>query len=409
MRFGTLLLATGILSGCGDFLSVTNPSDLVEEDINNQALIDALANTAEGAVSMAYDSAVVWGELPADGIMAVSTRTDMLRIDRGDFDGLNENYEAIYNGLSAARWTTSFAVEQLRSMVPDPDGDLRVARSYVWDAVARITLADLFEEVTFDGQAPITPVAVYEGALGVLDKAITILGGGSDKNFLAAALATKARVARSLYFETGQASWLTQAGTLADQALAAAPDFRVDIRYQLPGRGNLVYRQLSVQLDHTTMGVAYVDRTDPASGKRDPRVVHSELKGFGNSGDPYYFQQKYKGDNDDVPISRWQEARLIRAESRLVSGDLPGAVSDLNAVRAAAGLPDFASNNADEIKQQLIYERATEFWLELRRWADMRYYGIVPDRWTEANKARGVNRRWPISQRERGANPNVPG
>ena len=39
-------------------------------------------------------------------------------------------------------------------------------------------------------------------------------------------------------------------------------------------------------------------------------------------------------------------------------------------------------------------------WLELRRWPDMRYYGIVPHRWFETNAAMGLQLRWPPSPEE---------
>jgi hypothetical protein len=81
-------------------------------------------------------------------------------------------------------------------------------------------------------------------------------------------------------------------------------------------------------------------------------------------------------------------------------------VQQINLVRQAAGLTDFASTDANAIRQQLIYERRTEFWLELRGWQDHRYYNVVPDMWSDAAEQKGLDRRLPISRRERDSNPN---
>ena len=70
-------------------------------------------------------------------------------------------------------------------------------------------------------------------------------------------------------------------------------------------------------------------------------------------------------------------------------------------VRADAGLSVFSSTDQAAILTQLKYERSAELWYEGRRWQDMRYYEIIPDRWAQVNKTKGIHRRWPVSQREK--------
>jgi hypothetical protein len=147
---------------------------------------------------------------------------------------------------------------------------------------------------------------------------------------------------------------------------------------------------------------------DPASGERDPRVQHTEQHGVGTrGGTPIYWQTKYPALASDIPVSRWQEPVLILAEYHALNGNLDRAVERINEVRQAAELPAFSSSDAGEIMEQLRYERKAEFWLEMRRWQDMRYYDIVPDSWTAVAKQEGVDRRFPISIRECTANTNV--
>jgi hypothetical protein len=98
---------------------------------------------------------------------------------------------------------------------------------------------------------------------------------------------------------------------------------------------------------------------------------------------------------------------LIIAENSLRTGDLVGAVSQINLVREAANLPPFSSTDPLAIRAQIIYERKAEFWLEGRDFQDLRNYGTIPDNWNSVARALGVNRRFPISDRELITNPNV--
>ena len=92
---------------------------------------------------------------------------------------------------------------------------------------------------------------------------------------------------------------------------------------------------------------------------------------------------------------------MIIAEYAAMTNDLTTAVSMINEVRADDGLAVFSSTDQAEVITQLKYERSVELWYEGRRWQDMRYYEIIPDRWAQVNKTKGIHRRWPVSQREK--------
>lgn len=393
------------VAGCDGLFDVDNPTDILEEDLANPELLETLANSAEGVVADVYDQIVITGGLPGDGVINASTNQADLRLDRGLLEGFNEGAEGLYNNLSAARWTASEVTRRLVEQVDNPQSDLRVARAKYWDAVARMALADIFEEVPFDGGAPQTPAAVYEGAISLLEAAVQGAQGSSPE-YVAAAEATMARAYRSLYFERGRdQSLFDQAALHARRALETKPDFITYARFQTPGSSNNVFRSLS-EIRQVTMASDYADLTDPASGMEDPRIQHGPQQGTGVVGDAIYPQLKYDNASADIPVSRWQEAQLILAEHALLTGDVAGAVARINAVRAAAGLPAFTSSSASTVREQLLYERKAEFWLEARRWPDMRYYEIIDDRWFPEAKQAGLDRRLPVSLRERLANPN---
>ena len=409
MRPTTLALAAALaLGACGDLFEVDNPVDILEEDLQDPAVLDALSNSAEGAVSRAYDLAVQYGELPGDGAIHVSTNQGNLALDRGILAEFNERAEDTYNELAAARWAATEVTRRLEELVDDPTSNAAVARSYFWDAVARITLADLYEEVPFDGGPPNPPVAVYEMAIDLLQNAANIAQAAEEEDLAAASWGTIARAYRSIHFERdGDLSAFQQAAEAARRSLEIAPRFRMDLRFAVPGSGNGLFGAWQAEVQYDVMDPEYANRLDPVSGTRDPRIQHSDFSGLISTfGDSIFTQLKYDDRSSDIRASSWQESALILAEYNLLTGDLAQAASYLNMVRTAAGLPDFTATTEAEVRDQLLYERSTEFWLELRRWQDMRYYGIIPERWSPAMQQAGVERRFPVSLRERLSNPN---
>lgn len=402
-----LILASSLLAGCGDLFTVENPTNLTDEDLNNPALFDALGNTPEGEFSDGYDLAVIAVALVSDEGFHVTTQTDALNLMAGVMDGWNLRYEDLYNRLSAARWIAADVIERLEGLVSQPGSDIRVAQGYFWEAMARIVLADLFEAVTFDGGPPVSPAAVYESAIQRLETAANIARAAQSPNLEAAAYGAIARAYRSLYFENGRdMAAFERASEYAEQALAVKPDYHVDVHYQQPGNANSIIGRFN-EGPWDALDPRYANLVDPVSGTLDPRIQHGPRVTAAVDGRDVYLQLKYPDRNADIPISRWQDARLILAEYHLVAGSLADAVANINEVRRSVSLVDFESDDESEIFEQLQYERIAEFWLEARRWQDMRYWGIIPPDWAPEQKAKGVDRRWPISDAERASNPNL--
>jgi starch-binding outer membrane protein, SusD/RagB family len=75
--------------------------------------------------------------------------------------------------------------------------------------------------------------------------------------------------------------------------------------------------------------------------------------------------------SDPSFVIRTAELYLIRAEARAQQNNLPGALSDLNAVRDRAGLAPSAAVSQGEILLAIENERRIEFALEPHRWFDL--------------------------------------
>ena len=73
------------------------------------------------------------------------------------------------------------------------------------------------------------------------------------------------------------------------------------------------------------------------------------------------------------PLIRNEELLLLRAEAYIMQSDYANAQTDINTVRAAAGLAD-VTITADNAVDQLLQERFYSLFLEGHRWNDMRRY-----------------------------------
>ncbi len=406
LRLGVLSFTVLIAAGCGDLFTVDNPGSLTIADLEEPDLVPALAATPEGVVCDAWDGIVAANALQSDDVTFISSFTFTELHMWGHMEGFNTVQNGAWNSLSSARWIAEEAVRRLQASNP---ADTTIVRGIFWEAFARIGLADHFKEVPFNGEPPVAPDVVLEQTLSTLDQ----VAQASNPDLRAAALATKARVHRALYFERGRdMGQMTAAMTAAEAALAAKPDFYFACRYQQPGSLNSLntYHQsiTGVIIDPRNVAIE-----DPASGMVDPRigtrVGPPELAAPPpHTGDVHRFF-KYPGLDADLPVSRWQEARLILAEAHLVSGNYQEAVNQINMVRAAWDLPPFMSMNTDEVYDQLIHERRLEFMVEGRRLQDHRYYDIKPWQWDEVTKQLGTNRRWPVSSEELAGNPYYQG
>lgn len=75
-------------------------------------------------------------------------------------------------------------------------------------------------------------------------------------------------------------------------------------------------------------------------------------------------------------VLRLAEQYLIRAEALVHTGDLPGAIEDINIIRSRAGLPGTTATTETEILQAISDERKFELFTEQgHRWFDLKRMG----------------------------------
>lgn len=434
---GTLALGLSLsVAGCDGIFDVENPGSLLDEDLASPGLLDALGNTAEGNITGTYSSLNTRSGLLNGEIFHPSTQLENIDAMRGNRLASNSAVEGHWRGLAQARWLADEMIERISVLVPNPDADMRVAKAHFFGGVARMAMADHYNVIVYGPEDGLRgPIDVIEDAITKFQAAANVAGAAGDANYEAAALGQVARAYRSLYFEelhlrgNDDPSLFAQAEMAALDALAADPDYEVALRFGAPGGSNDMAQLGGPFGGVNRMDESYLFVEDPVTGEWDPRLPHEEeirSEALGNTS----FNLKFATREDPLPLSRAAEAMLIIAEARLLDDDPEGAVDWINQVRAAArvrtsasdwapasrgwppvrplsDLPDFASTDEAEIYDQIRHERRAEFWMEMRRWQDMRYYEIMPYRWFDQNQDAGVHLRWPPSPEEISNNPNL--
>ncbi len=79
---------------------------------------------------------------------------------------------------------------------------------------------------------------------------------------------------------------------------------------------------------------------------------------------------------DNIPVIRVAEMYLNRAEARAEQGNLAGALSDLNTLRAARGLAEFTAGSPGAALTEILIERRRELAFEGHRFFDIKRRGL---------------------------------
>jgi len=145
--------------------------------------------------------------------------------------------------------------------------------------------------------------------------------------------------------------------------------------------------------------VFILPETGPSSSTANPVYLSNYLLNSFENGDlrkvdwvssikvsdtTYFYPSKYKIKTVGAPLTeylmmlRLGEQFLIRAEARVQQSNLSGAQSDLNAIRARAGLANTTANDRQSLLAAILRERRVELFTEWgHRWLDLKRTGTV--------------------------------
>jgi hypothetical protein len=163
-----------------------------------------------------------------------------------------------------------------------------------------------------------------------------------------------------------------------------------------------------------SLGVSLSNELANSFEPGDQRRIHW-VDSITVSGFTYYFAFKYKLSSSPelteyYMMLRLSEQYLIRAEARARTGDLSGAIGDLNIIRLKAGLFDFTAADLTSILDAIQKERRFELFSEWGyRWLDLKRTGTANEVLSDIKSPgwQETDTLYPIPQSERQNDPNL--
>ncbi len=408
-----LSLFVFFLGSCG-VMDVENPNSLTEEDISVPSSANGLKNGVLSALMTGTGWTYASISTVSDEIYWTGSYESYKTYDEGRiaFEE-NEITVAGYPEISQARYMSDVAISKLEEF--DSNGELDdrsiLVRTYIYAALTRITIADSYDNFVYsDGRETNPPIGegnmsqVYDQAIGMLDKAVSLSREIGNETYEMQALGVRARAkhAKGVWQKLNPKGEVPQdplvSGTGAsDDAEAAldlmSQDYKAQFNYNEPQLQNYLANQVNSR-GEITLSDPF---PDIETGEDDPRVVAIQ----DDFGDTDSYTENYS------PLT-WlsaREMRLIIAEEAVGTNDTE-ARSQINAVRSLDGLPDMEPG--DSFVEFIEHERRANLFLQGRRLNDMYRFGTESDNWLPGEDAlQTPGTLLPIPSNERLANPDA--
>jgi len=403
------VLAVSTLSGCNSVLDVEPPDRVPTEQLGDPATAGLQVASVVASFDCAFSQYVVTTGETSDELVNSNLRSaQAFEFDQRNVDPANENaalfecdqLNAIYEPLSMELTQAEETLGQLDdwSDAEVPDRASLVAKTLAYAGYGRILLGEAYCSAAINMSGELGWQEILSEAEDRLSQAMQAASDAGDEGLVNLTRVGRARVRRDLGDTTGA---ITDA-----QAVPEGFVYVAHSNSSSPRSMNQAYRAINQN---------YEESVDPRfrnlayQGVADPRV-QVENTGQLGSGRVYevWVQNKYPSLDTDIPMASWDEAQLILAE--LEGGQ--AAVDIINMFHQRAGLPDFQSQDPQEIHDHVIQERSRELFLEGQRFWDMRRFNVPydPPPGTSYPKGGvfGDMRCFPLPNAERYNNPNIP-
>ncbi|MDE2974435.1 MAG: hypothetical protein OXU64_06915 [Gemmatimonadota bacterium] len=429
------LAATAALATCG-LLDVSNPNDLVEEDIRKIEAAEAVVNGTLALVSSSVSQSWQPYLVASDELYWIGSRDAWLSLDKGFVDDpLNEFIDGPFPAMGQARWMSDLAIEILANHVEEAETDALktamahlLARANLYSGIIYTVVGEIQEDFAFSNKTEAgEPVgaanmyAVLDGAIERLSAAIAGFdrhGGDPGVTLNAMAVRARARHSRAIWDvvnpRASGSGLVNSAGAGADAAavIEAAggngADRLFNLTYSSASASNAMAEWINdrkenqIDLSVVTVNAANdingIALKDPIDDVEDPSVIKWLNQWKGGS----YLDKG--GIYPPLTLASTRMMHIILAENALAGGNESRFAEHINHIRAMDGLTAFSGQIPD--MDMLRHTRRVTVLLQGLRLADMYRWGIEDPKWqgsSDAVKCPGVM--LPVSNIERQANP----
>lgn len=404
-------LALVSLPGCDTLFDVDNPNNLVQEDLDNPAAAEALANGGLVTVTRGISYINTVYATAADELQWVGSRDAWNQLSAGNLtDPANEFLDAAYPYASEARWMAAEAVRKLEEF--DAAGDLGdptvLGRAYVYAGLIYASLADAFDDFVFSDRKTAEPPigetnmsGVYDQAIGFLDQALAIARSEGDSELETRALAVRARAkfGKAVWAKVNPAGTVNTASPLVNDGGANSDAAAVvglvgvtnDWRWQLKYSSATVVNDTGDWVNdrsEMSIGPAYVDYEDPEEQRFPESVIL--LDPIDQIPDPVadrtIFDEFIAGGRyPPLTAASAREMHLILAEAGLAQGDMDQFTLHVNHVRAMDDLTPYSGQV--DAQDLLDHERRVNLFMQLRRITDHYRFADPSPQWLPSSEA----------------------
>jgi hypothetical protein len=390
------------LAGCHNILDVQYPGQIPTSQINDPSLAPVLVRSVIGDFECAYSNYMSGSSVHSDEYETANSNVPLanwgertITADENDYAiGTCEGNFGMNLTLHTARFQAEDAAKKLNAWTDAqvPGRALLLAKTKIYGAYAYLLMGEGFCQVAFDGGAAQPPTAALALAETRFSEGIPLAQqAGTDSVAISILNLGRVGMART---KMDLKKW-SEAATFASQVDTGFTR-KVDRGKESNRRWNKLWR-LADQTGAYTVATAYRNMNDPRV-----QVVDAGHGAF-NSEVRLWVTKKYTDLNSPMRLASRIEADLIRAEALAQQNDVPGAMTILNARRAAVGLsPLSAATQADAINN-VIDERRKELSFEGgHRLNDLLRYKIA---WKVGsnpftNRNYGTTTCWPHPTRE---------
>lgn len=409
-----LLMVGLIFTGCDQLLDVSNPNSLTEDDVTAPSSASALKNGTLNSLMVGTAWVYAATSTISDELYWTGSYESYKTFDEGRIDFVNNEITvSAFPEISEARYMADVAIENITQF--DADGELEdrsiLAKSYLYSAVIRITIADAFDNFVFSNKREASPPIGEDNMSQLYDQAIThatetlnIAQSLGNTELQAQALGVRARAkhAKGVWEKLNPKGSIPQdplvsgTGASAD-ALDALQLMSADYKAIFDYQSALLTNYLSTQVNQRQEMTISAPFDDLKTGDTDPRAEAAR----NDFTDEATYTELY-------PPLTWLSARemhLIIAEEAIGNDDTE-ARNRMNIVRSLDGLPDVEPG--DDLVSYIEHERRANLFLQGRRLNDMYRFGSQSGNWLPAEDAvQTPGTLLPIPSNELLANPNL--
>lgn len=397
LAFCTFTVTLTLIACDSELLEVQNPGRILDADLNSAQGVAPLVTGMSSDFSVSYDNLSFTTAILADEMVGSGSYFSTGRYRRGLFD--SEDSNGFWGGVQRARWVAEGGLQRMREIDGyNFDGNAETARAYLFAGLANRWFGENFCEVVFSkpytDEKPGPGGEVDDGTLksrteafgrsyAALQEAVRHGTSAGRTDIVMAAEGGLAQAA------VGRDDW----AAVGTHAAKVPTDFVWYAEYS----SNSGREESQIWNEtHSRHEISAFMALAGTVGAGDPRTPWTDCSNpdsgcpSGNGADgetPHYRQEKYPTKDDDIPLVKGTEMRLLEAEKALRENNLDAAIAKINEVRAFHGLdPVTADGNIGEITggeegganptsmsgwDILDRERHLTLWLEGRRLWDL--------------------------------------